>query len=117
MVVRNRIAHLKKLVENGAKMVGTVAANPDTSIEKVRIHIYPSVRILPEHQTCMMHLLDMVMHASDAFHVADRGHTCSDSHSEVTFIISKGKFGRNVRRNRLCMNLLLLPPILTGLCR
>ena len=44
-----------------------------------------------EFQTSAAWVLDYITCAIDTFHVADRGHRCSDGHSDVISIISRGK--------------------------
>eukprot|EP00933_Yihiella_yeosuensis_P010717 TRINITY_DN11752_c1_g2_i1.p1 TRINITY_DN11752_c1_g2~~TRINITY_DN11752_c1_g2_i1.p1 ORF type:complete len:285 (-),score=44.71 TRINITY_DN11752_c1_g2_i1:172-1026(-) len=88
MVVKNRIAYLKGCLSHGAKLVASVTSNPKTGIQKVKIVVDPSTRIEPQKQWCANSVLDMVAHACDACHVADKGHRHSSGLSEVHFYIS-----------------------------
>ena len=99
MVVLNRVAYLRKLLLHGAKFVCTSATNAETLNEKIRIHVYPEVRVECRYQTSASSMLDYIMAVCGSLHVADRGHRCSDGHSEVSFIISHGKLSKSKATN------------------
>ena len=54
MVVSNRLAHLRRLVEQGAEVVVNVSSNPDSGNEKLKLFIDPSKRIEPTSQQCIL---------------------------------------------------------------
>jgi hypothetical protein len=91
MVVKNRLAYLRQLASQGAKLTTTVSTNPATQIEKVRIIVEPDVKVLQACQCLTFMVLDMLSSACDIYHVADRGHRNSKGASEVVFYISHGK--------------------------
>ena len=63
MVVSNRLAHLRRLVEQGAKVVVNVSSNPDTGNEKFKLLIDPSKRIEPTSQQCILAVLEVIQQA------------------------------------------------------
>ena len=94
MVVLARLNYIRQLLLHGAKVTASISSNPETSIEKIKIIISPSVRISPADQLCVCCVLDVVERAHWEFKVADKGHKHSNGDSEVVFYVSKG--GTNV---------------------
>ena len=72
-------------------MTSVISANPSTTIQKVKIHVAPGVRIEPCFQVCMYSVLDMLQAAASHYHVADKGHKHTNGDSEICFFIDVGK--------------------------
>ena len=91
MVIKNRIAHLRRLLEMGAKITATVTSNPANSTEKIKLIVNPEVKIGMSHQFLVSQVLVMLDQCCDNAYVADRGHRHSNGHSEVCFYVNHGK--------------------------
>ena len=73
MVVLNRIAYLHNLILHGAKGVATIATNPVTQIENIKIVVYTGVERNARIQRRFLHVLDMVETCCKTLHVVDKG--------------------------------------------
>lgn len=88
MVVKKRVAYLKRILEKGAKLHASFTVNAVTQVEKVKLVINPLVQVDPQKHQCGAMVLDILAKACSRFHVADRGHKSSTGESLITFYVS-----------------------------
>ena len=88
MVVKKRVAYLKRILEKGAKLHASFTVNAVTQVEKVKLVINPLVQVDPQKHQCGAMVLDILEKACSRFHVADRGHKSSTGESLITFYVS-----------------------------
>ena len=88
MVVKNRIAYLRRLLHHKAKINVSITTNPTTGVEKVKVVVDPSTPMGVAQQLLAAATLDMLDNACLERPVADKGHKHSNGVSEVQFFLS-----------------------------
>ena len=88
MVVSNRIAYLRNLLQHGAKLTFTASVNPSTGMQKFKIIVDPSTHVPAEQQFCALHMLDYLGTLCSFCRIVDKGHKHSDGRSEVLLYIT-----------------------------
>ena len=89
MVVLNRIAYIRKLLQFGAKVTATVSSNPESMVQTVCVFVNPGVHCDPLAQSCAAMVLDILETANRTSHIAEKGHKNSLGESEVVFYITR----------------------------
>ena len=60
MVVRNRVAYLRRMLEMGAQLTVTVSSNPLTGIAKFKVIVNPCISMPIAYQHFSLMVLDML---------------------------------------------------------